>query len=71
MVSEGDPLLKNPYHVITVSPGKHPKVNLKGARQFVEFLTSPSTRKVISSFGIDKYGEPLFFLHDDAPSTPN
>jgi tungstate transport system substrate-binding protein len=44
VVSEGDPLLKNPYHVLIVNPGKHPKVNLKGARQFVEFLTSPSAR---------------------------
>ena len=68
VVSEGDPLLKNPYHVLIVSPGKHPKVNLKGARQFVEFLTSPSTRKMIARFGIDKYGEPMFFPHDPAPS---
>ena len=60
VIYEGDPLLKNPYHVLVVNRGKHPKVNLKGARQFVEFLTSPSTRKVIAGFGLDRYGQPLF-----------
>jgi tungstate transport system substrate-binding protein len=55
VISEGDPLLKNPYHVLIVNPGKHPKVNLMGARQFVEFLTSRSTQNMISKFGIDKY----------------
>ncbi len=64
VVSEGDPLLKNPYHVLIVNPGKHPKVNLKGARQFVEFLRSPSTRKVIAGFGLDRYGQPLFMPSD-------
>jgi tungstate transport system substrate-binding protein len=65
-VSEGDPLLKNPYHVIIVSPYRHPNVNVKGARKFVEFLASPSTQKVIGGFGLDRYGQPLFL-----PSEPD
>ena len=60
VIHEGDPLLKNPYHVLVVSPDKHPNVNLKGARQFAEFLTSPEIRKVIAGFGLDRYGQPLF-----------
>ncbi len=60
VVSEGDPLLKNPYHALIVNPAQHPKVNLKGARQFVNFLTSPSTRKLISGFGLERYGQSLF-----------
>ena len=60
VVSEGDSLLKNPYHALIVNPAKHPKVNLKGARQFVNFLTSPSTRKLISGFGLERYGQSLF-----------
>ena len=67
VISEGDPLLKNPYHVLVVNPGKHPRVNLKGARQFVEFLTSPSTRKVIGGFGLDRYGQPLFIPSEPVP----
>ena len=66
VVFEGDPLLKNPYHVLILNPAKYPRVNLKGARQFVEFLTSPSTRKVIVGFGLDRYGQPLFI-----PSEPD
>lgn len=64
VISEGDPLLKNPYHVLIVNPAKYPRVNLKGARQFVEFLTSPSTRKVIAGFGLERYGQPLFVPAD-------
>ncbi|MEW6086157.1 MAG: substrate-binding domain-containing protein [Chloroflexota bacterium] len=58
---EGDPPLLNPYHVITVNPDKRPKVNYKGAMAFYEFMISPETQKVISEFGVDAYGQPLFF----------
>ncbi len=64
---EGDPALLNVYHVMTVNPDKWPKVNYDGAIAFAKFMTDPVTQKVISDFGIDKYGQPLFFA--DAAKT--
>ncbi|TMC71920.1 MAG: tungsten ABC transporter substrate-binding protein [Chloroflexi bacterium] len=58
---ERDPPLINIYHVITVSPKKFPKVNVAGANAFADYLVSPETQGLIASFGVDKYGEPLFF----------
>jgi tungstate transport system substrate-binding protein len=58
---EGDPGLLNVYHVITVNPGKWPKVNLAGARAFADFVTSPAGQAIIADFGVDKYGQPLFY----------
>jgi tungstate transport system substrate-binding protein len=44
-----------------VSPDKFSKVNSKGAKAFVDFMTAPSTQKLISEFGISKYGQQLFY----------
>ncbi len=61
IVAEGDPLLQNRYAIIITSADKHPKVNVAAAKQFVDFLTSSKTKKLIAEFGVDKFGEPLFF----------
>lgn len=58
---EGDPLLLNIYHVMQINPEKFPAVNGEGAKAFVVFLTSPEAQAVIEKFGVDKFGEPLFF----------
>ncbi len=61
ILMEGDPLLLNIYHVIDVNPAKWPKVNAPGARAFSDFMVSPATQSIIKTFGVDKYGSPLFF----------
>ena len=58
---EGDPPLLNPYHVITVNPELHANINYEGAMAFYNFMISPEVQKVIETFGVDKYGQPLFF----------
>jgi tungstate transport system substrate-binding protein len=58
---KGDPFLLNVYHVITVNPEKFPNVNLEGAKAFANFITSDEGQKVIADFGVDKFGQPLFF----------
>ena len=60
---QGDPPLINIYHVIQVNPEKFPsiKINAEGARAFVEFMVSTAAQQVIAGFGVDKYGQPLFF----------
>lgn len=58
---EGDAVLLNIYHVIEVNPAKFPKVNAKGAKAFADFVVAPDTQKIIKTFGVDKFGSPLFF----------
>jgi len=62
---EGDNSLLNVYHVITVNVEKWPKVNYDGANAFLEFMTAPDTQEVIGKFGVDKYGQPLFYPDAD------
>ena len=57
---EGDNVLLNVYHVITVNPAKWPKVNVEGAKAFAQWLISPDTQKMIGEFGKDKFGQSLF-----------
>jgi len=58
---EGDGILLNIYHVIEVNPKKWPKVNIAGAKAFGDFMISKETQAIIKTFGVDKYGSPLFF----------
>lgn len=58
---EKDPPLVNPYHVITLSPARFPRVNHAGARAFADYLLSSDAQALIASFGVEQYGEPLFF----------
>ena len=58
---EGDAILLNIYHVIEVNPAKWPKVNAGGAKAFADFMVSRETQEIIKTFGVDKFGSPLFF----------
>lgn len=58
---EGDKALLNIYHVITVNPDKYPNMNYEGAKAFAEWLVTDEVQKMIETFGVDKFGEPLFF----------
>ena len=69
ILGEGDTLLFNPYTVMVVSSQKHPHVGQQAARQFADFLTSPDAQDAISRFGVDKYGQPLFFARSTSQTT--
>jgi tungstate transport system substrate-binding protein len=58
---EKDPPLINIYHVITVSASKFPRVNKAGADAFAGYLVSKEAQEIIAKFGVDKFGQPLFF----------
>ncbi len=58
---EGDAALLNIYHVIEVNSARWPKANAAGARAFADFMVSKKTQGIIKTFGVDKYGSPLFF----------
>ena len=58
---EGDAILLNIYHVIEVNPAKWPKVNAAGAKAFADFMVWKETQDIVKTFGVDKFGSPLFF----------
>lgn len=62
---EGNKTLLNVYHVITVNTEKWPKANYDGATAFLKFMIDPATQEVIAKFGMDKYGQSLFFPDAD------
>ena len=57
IVCEGDPGLLNPYGVMVVATTLEPI----GAQAFVDWIISPATQELISTFGVEEYGQPLFF----------
>lgn len=59
---EGDAALLNIYHVLEVSPARHPRVNAAGGKAFADFMLSAAAQEMIKTFGVGKYGEPLFFV---------
>ena len=61
VLSEGDPFLQNDYSVLIPNGKKHPHINVTAAEKFADFLTHPLTKERIAEFGLDKFGEPLFF----------
>ncbi len=61
ILAEGDAILLNIYHVIEINPSKWTKVNVAGGKAFADFMVSKETQDIIKTFGVDKYGSPLFF----------
>jgi tungstate transport system substrate-binding protein len=59
LVEKDRPLL-NIYAVMEVNPANGPRVNAAGGRAFAEFMLAPETQAIIKTFGVDKYGQPLF-----------
>ena len=57
---QGDRPLLNVYSVMEVNPANGPKVNTAGGKAFADFMVAPSTQDVIKTFGVEKYGQPLF-----------
>ena len=51
--------LNNPYGVIVVNPARHPKVDVRHANAFADFLISERARELISGFTVG--GEQLYF----------
>lgn len=58
---ERDPILLNVYHVIEVNPAGRPGVNAAGGKALADFLISKDAMDIIKTFGVDRFGSPLFF----------
>ena len=57
IVCEGDGQLLNPYGVMAVKSTEFPA----GAQAFIDWMVSASTQRLIGTFGVAEYGQPLFF----------
>ena len=57
---EGSADLLNVYHVIDVAPEAGERVNAAGGTALADWLVSPAAQQEIETFGVEKYGEPLF-----------
>jgi tungstate transport system substrate-binding protein len=57
---EGDRTLLNLYSVLEVNPGNGPRVNAVGGKAFADFMVSDQAQKLIKSFGVEKFSQPLF-----------
>ena len=53
--------LLNPYGVMAVNPDKFPGVSYDMAMNFVKWITSVDEQKAINKYGVDKYGQQLFY----------
>ncbi|MEA5113203.1 MAG: substrate-binding domain-containing protein [Geobacteraceae bacterium] len=59
---ENDEAMLNFISLIPVSQKKFPQVNSEDAMTFVKWLTDPTKgQKIVKSFGVEKYGAPMFF----------
>jgi tungstate transport system substrate-binding protein len=60
-----DSSLLNPYGVLAVNPDKFPNVKADLAQKFVTWLLSVETQKLIGAYGVDKFGQPLFYPNSE------
>ena len=58
---ERDRILLNIYSVLEPNPAKFPRLNAAGGKAFADFMLSKEIQEVIRTYGVDKFGEPLFF----------
>ena len=63
---EGGRDLLNFIAVIRVNPARFSQVTAAPAKAFVDWLVSDEAQRLIQGFGVDRYGEPLFFPNSDA-----
>jgi tungstate transport system substrate-binding protein len=57
---QGDPLLRNPYHVVRANPERFPHVHVEGARALAEYLLSPEVQTAIGEFKRAELGRSVF-----------
>jgi tungstate transport system substrate-binding protein len=60
ILTEKDRALLNIYSVMEVNPANGPRVNAVGGKAFADFMVSPEVQALVKTFGVEKYGQPLF-----------
>ena len=65
LLGESDDM-KNTYTMIAISPEAWPDTNIDGANAFIAWMTSDKASQLIADYGVEEYGEPLFYLLESA-----
>ena len=63
LMEESDEML-NTYSMIAITPERWDDTNYEGALAFIAWMTSDEAAAMIADYGIEEYGEPLFFVLD-------
>lgn len=61
IAENGDSSLLNPYGVIPVNPDKSEAINAELSQAFAEWITSPEVQAMIGEYGVETFGQPLFY----------
>ena len=61
IADNADTALLNPYGVIPVNPELSANINAELAQQFVDWLISPEVQEQIGQYGVEEFGQPLFY----------
>ncbi len=54
----GDPMLVNHYHALAQPKDATPAHDL--ASNFIDFLNSQEGQEIIASYGVNRYGKPMY-----------
>lgn len=57
--------MMNTYSMLAVSAEKWPDTNVEGANAFITWMTSDEAKELIAAYGMDDYGQQLFYLIED------
>lgn len=57
--------MKNTYSMLVISPEKWADTNEAGAKAFVDWMLGDKAKKLINAYGVEEYGEQLFFTIDE------
>ncbi|MCK5779652.1 MAG: substrate-binding domain-containing protein [Psychrilyobacter sp.] len=60
-IEKGKKLI-NEYSIITINPNKNKNINYKNAIIFMKWITSKTTKDLISKFGMVEFNRPLFIV---------
>lgn len=58
---EKDRVLLNIYSVLEPNPSRLSRINAAAGKAFADFLVSKEAQDIIRTFGVEQFGEPLFF----------
>jgi tungstate transport system substrate-binding protein len=61
-----DRVLYNPYGVLPVNPDLHEGIQADLAQDFADWLTSVETQEMIGDYGVEQFGQPLFYPDSEA-----
>lgn len=63
VLSEGEDM-KNTYSLIACNPEALDGLNVEGAEALIDWMLSDDASELIANYGVEEYGQPLFFLLD-------